>query len=245
MKKRIILLFTLISLLAFVGCSSHGERHTLEFTIPAGYTGAFTFSDKAMDYGAFVYSAEEISPMRKTLTIKAGAGYSSVPVVLKVVECQEENAYEPVLLTHDKPVTINVEKGAWFQIGIALDNPADVPIAASVIVEDVDVRIANTESIGATETTVDWSEIPGGKRFIVEIRDRAEEEHLFCAEAEELFYDDETTEYYFNVIKSHYVMVTYNNGNSEDIVTALNAGRATIADLDQFGIEYHTEVKSK
>lgn len=146
MKKRIILLFTLISLLAFVGCSSHGERHTLEFTIPAGYTGAFTFSDKAMDYGAFVYSAEEISPMRKTLTIKAGAGYSSVPVVLKVVECQEENAYEPVLLTHDKPVTINVEKGAWFQIGIALDNPADVPIAASVIVENVEVRIANTNS---------------------------------------------------------------------------------------------------
>jgi hypothetical protein len=38
-------------------------------------------------------------------------------------------------------------------------------------------------------------------------------------------------------------MVVYNNGNSEDIVTALNAGRATIADLDKFGIEYHTEPK--
>lgn len=96
-----------------------------------------------------------------------------------------------------------------------------------------------------TETTVDWSEIPGGKRFIVEIRDRAEEEHLVCAEAEELFYEDETTEYYFNVIKSHYIMVIYNNSNSEDIVTALNVGRATIADLDEFGIEYHTEPKDK
>ena len=40
-----------------------------------------------------------------------------------------------------------------------------------------------------------------------------------------------------------HTMVTYNNGNSEDIVTALNAGRATIADLDEFGIEYHTEPK--
>lgn len=40
-------------------------------------------------------------------------------------------------------------------------------------------------------------------------------------------------------------MVTYNNGNSEDIVTALNAGRATIADLDQFAIEYHAEPKDK
>ena len=146
MKKRIILLFTLISLLAFVGCSSHGERHTLEFTIPAGFTDAFAFSDKALDYDTFIYSAEEISPTGKTLTLKAGAGYSSVPVILKVVECQEENAYEPILLAHDKPVTINVEKGAWFQIGIALDNPADVPIAASVIVENVEVRIANTNS---------------------------------------------------------------------------------------------------
>ena len=79
--------------------------------------------------------------MKKTLTLRAGAGYSSVPVILKVVECQEENAFEPILLTHDKPVTINVEKGAWFQIGIALDNTSDVPIAASVIVEDVEVRI--------------------------------------------------------------------------------------------------------
>lgn len=95
----------------------------------------------------------------------------------------------------------------------------------------------------STETTEDLSEIPGGTRFIIEIRDRTEEEELVCAEAEELFYEDETTEYYFNVIKSHYIIVTYNNGNSEDIVTALNAGRATIADLDEFGIEYHTEPK--
>ena len=146
MKKRIVLILTLISLFALVGCGGRGERHTLEFTIPAGYTGAFTFSDKAMDYDTFVYSAEEISPTRKTLTLKAGAGYSSVPVILKVVECQEENAYEPILLTHDKPVTINVEKGAWFQIGIALDNPADGPIAASVIVEDVEVRNEGSNS---------------------------------------------------------------------------------------------------
>ena len=243
MKKLVALLLALFSLLALTGCGSRGERHTLEFTIPAGFIDAFTFSDKALDYDTFVFSAEEISPTRKTLTLKAGAGYSSVPVILKVVECQEENAYEPILLTHDKSVTITVEKGAWFQVGIALENPADVPIAASVIVEDVNVRITNTESIGATETTVDWSEIPGGKRFIVEIRDRAEEEQLACAEAEELFYEDETTAYYFNVIKSHYILVTYNNGNSENIAAALKAGRATIADLDQYDIEYIAKEK--
>ena len=103
--------------------------------------------------------------------------------------------------------------------------------------------IADKKDNVPTETTEDLSEIPGGTLFIIEIRDRAEEEQLPCAEAEELFYEDETTKYYFNVIKSQYIVVTYNNANSEDIVTALNAGRATIADLDEFGIEYHTEPK--
>ena len=90
----------------------------------------------------------------------------------------------------------------------------------------------------STEVPKDMSEIPGGTTFVVEIRDRTEEEELFCSDAEELFYGDKTTEYRFGAIKSHYVIVTYNNGNSEDITTALNAGRATIADLDMFGIEY-------
>ena len=103
--------------------------------------------------------------------------------------------------------------------------------------------IADNKDEVSTEATEDLSEIPGGTRFIIEIRDRTEYEPLECAEATELFYEDDTTYYWFNVIKSHYIIVTYNNGNSEDIVTALNAGRATIADLDEFGIEYHTEPK--
>ena len=72
--------------------------------------------------------------------MKAAAGYDSAIVMLKTTEAREENAYEPILLTHEKAVTIDVEKGAWFKIGIAIQNPADVPIAASVIVENVEVR---------------------------------------------------------------------------------------------------------
>jgi len=103
--------------------------------------------------------------------------------------------------------------------------------------------IADNRNEVSVAVTEDPREIPGGTRFIIEIWDRTAEEELVCAEAEELFYEDETTEYYLDVIKSHYILVTYNNGNSEDIVTALNAGRATIADLDAFGIEYHTKSK--
>ena len=129
-------------------------------------------------------------------------------------------------------------------LGLVGCSKADKENEATPQTGNVESTIAteNNENT-STETTEDLSEIPGGTRFIVEIRDRTEYEPLECAEATELFYEDETTYYWFNVIKSHYIMVTYNNGNSEDIVTALNAGRATIADLDEFDIEYHTEPK--
>ena len=129
-------------------------------------------------------------------------------------------------------------------LGLVGCSKADKENEATPQTGNVESTIAteNNENT-STETTEDLSEIPGGTRFIIEIRDRTEYEPLECAEATELFYEDETTYYWFNVIKSHYIMVTYNNGNSEDIVTALNAGRATIADLDKFDIEYHTEPK--
>ena len=78
---------------------------------------------------------------------------------------------------------------------------------------------------------------------VVEIRDREKEESIPCDAALEKFYEDESNEYYFSVIKSQYVVVTYNDGSSEDIVTALNAGKVTMADLDKFDIEYHIKPK--
>ena len=129
-------------------------------------------------------------------------------------------------------------------LGLVGCSKADKENEATPQTGNVESTIAteNNENT-STETTEDLSEIPGGTRFIIEIRDRTEYEPLECAEATELFYEDETNRYYFSAIKSHYIMVIYNNGNSEDIVTALNAGRATIADLDEFDIEYHTEPK--
>lgn len=109
--------------------------------------------------------------------------------------------------------------------------------------ESVVFRYDESETVTGVEIEC-RNEVPGDALFIVEIRDREKEEHLNCAEAEELFFEDDEYEYYFNVIKSHYVIVTYNNANSEDIITALNSGRATIADLDEFDIEYTKKAKS-
>ena len=137
MKK----LIALVCVLCLVGCGGTQKKQTVEIIIPAGYMDAYEFTDEAIEAISFIYSDEEISPKRNTLTIKAGAGYDSIIVMLKPVEYEEENAYEPILLTHDKPIIIDVEKGAWYKIGVAIQNPSDVPIASSVIVEDVEIRI--------------------------------------------------------------------------------------------------------
>lgn len=84
-----------------------------------------------------------------------------------------------------------------------------------------------------------------GSPVIISIRDRVEEEGFSTLTSLEFFYEDENTKYYFPVIKSQFIIVTYLNGDSEDIVTALEAGRATIADLDRFGIKYCTEPKKE
>ena len=96
-------------------------------------------------------------------------------------------------------------------------------------------------------------DIPGATVFVVDIWDLTKEEQgehsgtkeepCDCADAIELFYEDETAEYYFSCIKSHYVMVMDNTGRTVDIVTALSEGLATIADLDYYGIEYFTQPK--
>jgi len=95
----------------------------------------------------------------------------------------------------------------------------------------------------SSEETKNGSEVPGATVHIVEIKDRTKEEQLTYAEAEEKFFEDETTEYYFGVTKSRYIMVLDSTGRTADIVTALNEGYATIADLDFYGIEYHTKPK--
>jgi len=129
MKKLIALVLALVCVLGLVGCGGSGKKNTIEIIIPAGRTEAFTFAD------------EEISPQKNTLKIRAGAGIDSTQVVLQPVEAREENAYEPVIIKQGKPIKMDVEKDAWFKIGVGIMNPSDKDITASVIVENVEIRI--------------------------------------------------------------------------------------------------------
>ena len=83
-----------------------------------------------------------------------------------------------------------------------------------------------------------------GSKTIINIVDTSKDNPDLCfATALEPIYADDTAVYSFSCIKSHYVFVYYVDGTKEDVQTALSAGRATIADLDRFGIEYYREAK--
>lgn len=127
MKKAVIVLLTIAMMVAVTGCGQ--KEYAVKIVIPAGNTEQFVYSD------------EEISPKHDKLKISAGDGLGDTEVVLKLTEGQEENAYEPTYLTSGTSVEIDVEKGAWFQVGVSVQNASDTDKQVYVLVQDVDIRI--------------------------------------------------------------------------------------------------------
>lgn len=134
MKKLIALALALVCILAWV-IWGQGETYTIKVIVPAGTMNEFVYIED------FIYSDEEISPQKKQLTLKSIDLPDGTEFVLKPIEVTEENAYERTYLDRGEPVLINVEKDAWFKIGIALQNPTDEDIEVGITVENVKVRI--------------------------------------------------------------------------------------------------------
>ena len=134
-KKGIIAgVLVLVGILAWV-IWGQGETYTVHVTVPAGTMNEFVYIED------FIYSDEEISPQKKQLTLKAIDVPDRTEFVLKPIEVTEENAYERTYFNNGEPLIIDVEKGAWFKIGIALQNPTDEDIVVGITVENVKVRI--------------------------------------------------------------------------------------------------------
>lgn len=128
MKKLVPLLLSLTLMASLAGC---GEEKTfkIRITVPAGSSEAFVYSD------------EEISPTGNKITISSGEGLGDTEVVLKVIEAKEENAYEATYLTPGMPVEMDVEKDAWFKIGVSMQNDTAEDKTVYVEVSGVEVRI--------------------------------------------------------------------------------------------------------
>lgn len=91
----------------------------------------------------FYYSEEEISPTGKTITLSSGEGLGDTEVVLKSMDVMEENTYKPTYMTPGMPVKMDVKKGAWFKIGVAVSNPTEEDMIVYVRAKGVTVRIAD------------------------------------------------------------------------------------------------------
>ena len=134
MKKLIALALSMVCVIAWV-IWGQGETYTIHVTVPAGTMDEFVYIED------FIYSDEEISPQKKQLTLKSIDLPDGTDFLLQPVEVKEENAYERTYLDRGQPLLIDVEKGAWFKIGIALQNPTDEDIVVGITVENVKVRI--------------------------------------------------------------------------------------------------------
>ena len=113
------------------------DSYTLRIVVPAGSTEEIVYQED------FAYSDEEISPLGNKITISSGEGLGDTEVVLKPIQVKEENAYEPTYLTPGMPVEMDVEKGAWFKVGVNVQNSTDEDIIVYVEVEGVEVRISD------------------------------------------------------------------------------------------------------
>jgi len=129
-------------ILAICFLTNPAKEYQIRITIPAGSTEPICYSDT------------EISPKGNTLTIYAGEGLGDTEIDLLPVEVREENAYdETFYITPGMPVKMDVEKGAWFKIGVNIQNPTDESKDVYVSVKNVEVRIAATENEMNTEET--------------------------------------------------------------------------------------------
>lgn len=114
-------------------CFLTNPKHTYEIKIVI----------PAHSESGFYYSEEQISPLQNRITVNAGENLGDTEVVLKTVEVKEENAYEPVYLTHGMPVKMEAEKGAWFRVGVNMGNSTDEDVVIYVTVDNITVRIAD------------------------------------------------------------------------------------------------------
>ena len=87
-------------------------------------------------------------------------------------------------------------------------------------------------------------QIPGATVHVVDIWDETTRAQIACDSALEKFWEDETSEYYFDCMKSQYIMVMDSTGRIFDVVTALEKNLITVETLDYYGIKYRTVPKA-
>ena len=127
-KKLIAFVLALVCVLGLAGCSAQKE-YAIRIVVPAG------------SQGEFVYSDEEISPRKSRIEIKSIDLAEDAEFVLKPIEESQENIFECTNFPKGEPMLIDVEKGTWYKIGIAMENPTDEDIVVVFQVVNAKIRV--------------------------------------------------------------------------------------------------------
>ena len=128
MKKLMVLVLALACVLGLAGCSAQKE-YAIRVVVPAG------------SQGQFVYSDEEISPRKSRLEIKSVDLAEDAEFILKPIGESQVNIFECTNFPKGESMLIDVEKGAWYKIGIAMENPTDKDIVVVFHVINAKVRM--------------------------------------------------------------------------------------------------------
>ena len=140
-----IIIGAVIACIAVAVCfltNPSNDTYDIKIRIPAGGEGPFYYSD------------EEISPVRSKITLSSGEGLGDTEVVLisgNIIGGTEET-YGPTYMTPGMPVKMNVEKGAWFRVGVAMSNSTDEDIVVYVRIKGINVAIPDyAVDVGAVD----------------------------------------------------------------------------------------------
>ncbi len=138
-----ILITAMLICVIVVACflTNPPKEYQIRVNIPAGSTEEFVYSD------------EVILTKGNTITLYTGEGFGDATIALLPVEVRGKIAYEPTYITPGMPVKMDVEKGAWYKIGVNMQNLSEENIDVYVSVSNVDVRIASTEGTGEEVNT--------------------------------------------------------------------------------------------
>ena len=128
MKKLMALVLALACVLVLAGCSAQKE-YAIRVVVPAG------------SHGEFIYSDEEISSHKSRLEIKSIDIPEDAEFVLKPADTTQENTYQCTDFPKGEPMLIDVEEGAWYKIGIAVENTTDEDVIVVFHVVNAKVRI--------------------------------------------------------------------------------------------------------
>lgn len=111
----------------FAGGALSGSSYELRITVPAG---------SQEDY---VFSSQELSSGKGTVTVSSGEGLGDAMVILDRVDGTGSSA---TYLTPGMPVELEVEPDTWYRVGIMQQNPTDEDQEEVVVLEgDIELRI--------------------------------------------------------------------------------------------------------